>query len=227
MLSQVWHDLLFAHWPVPAAALRPLIPRRLTLEEFDGSAWVAVTPFWMSRVGFRDCPRLPGAARFEELNVRTYVTLGERPGVWFFSLDAASRLAVWGARRLYHLPYTHARMRHESSGEEIHYHSERRDGTGFTAHYAASGPVGRSQPGTLEHWLTERYCLYAQDGAGRLYRAEIQHEPWPLQRAMAQIERNDMLLANRVPACGLPAQLHFSRRLEVVVWPLEEVRVTA
>jgi hypothetical protein len=225
LFRQTWHDLLFAHWPVPAPVLRPLLPPSLTLQEFSGSAWVAITPFWMSGVRFRNRLPLPGASRFEELNVRTYVTVGNRPGVWFFSLDAASRMAVWGARRFYRLPYVHARMSHEDVGGKIAYRSQRRDGTRFEVRYQPTGPVAPSRPGTLEHWLTERYCLYAHRGAGPLYRAEIHHEPWPLQPATAAIGHNDLLEVHGIAASGPPACLHYSRRLEVIVWPLRRVEV--
>lgn len=223
-LRQTWHDLLFAHWPVPAAALRPLIPRALTLQQFSGTAWLAVTPFWMSGVGFRRWPAVPGISRFAELNLRTYVTLEERPGVWFFSLDAGSRLAVLAARRLYGLPYLHARMWHRLQEDEIVYHSQRADGTCFDARYGPMGPAGTSRPGSPEYWLTERYCLYAQSRSGHLYRAEIHHAPWPLQPAQAVIARNDLPRVHGIEVGGPPALLHFSRKLEVVIWPRERVR---
>ena len=223
--QQTWHDLLFAHWRLPAAALRPLIPPPLTLQEFSGTAWLAVTPFWMSGIAYRRLPPLPGASRFEELNVRTYVTLEDRPGVWFFSLDAASRLAVLAARWLYGLPYLAARMWHRAEGDQLVYHSERADGTGFDARYGPVGPAVTSAPGSVEHWLTERYCLYAPGRSGRLYRAEIHHQPWPLQPAQAAITRNDLPRAHGIAVAGPPDLLHFSRRLEVVVWPREPVSV--
>jgi len=224
-IRQTWHDLLFLHWPVPAGLLRPLVPAPLLVQEHSGSAWVAVTPFWMSGVRFRTLPPAPVLSRFEELNVRTYVTLGERPGVWFFSLDAASWLGVRVARMLYKLPYVFARMSQRQEGERIRYRSERLDGTRFAARYGPTGPVDPSRPGTLPHWLTERYCLYARGGSGELHRADIHHEPWPLQPAEAELERNDMLVVHGLGVRVPPALLHFSRRLEVVIWSLE--RVTA
>jgi uncharacterized protein len=227
VLQQTWHDLLFAHWPVPVAVLRALIPQTLTLDEYAGTAWLAVTPFWMSGVGFRHCPPLPGASRFAELNLRTYVTREDRPGVWFFSLDAGSRLAVFAARRLYGLPYIHARMAHHAEANEIVYHSRRADGTSFDARYGPIGPMASSRPGTLVHWLTERYCLYAEGRSGRMYRAEIQHGPWPLQPARAAISRNDLPKGLGIELGGPPALLHFSRRLDVVVWPRQRVRAVA
>jgi len=222
-LRQVWHDLLFLHWPVPVALLRPRIPTALSVDEFDGRAWVAVTPFWMSNIGFRYWPGIPLATHFAELNVRTYVRLGDRPGVWFFSLDAASSLGVLGARWLYGLPYYRARIRHAADGDAITYSCARGTTARFEARYAPSGPVALTAPGSLEHWLTERYCLYAQANGGPVYRAEIHHEPWPLQPASATIQRNQMFQAAELAVGGSPALQHFSRRLEVIVWGRERV----
>jgi uncharacterized protein YqjF (DUF2071 family) len=103
VMQQVWHDLLFAHWPLPHDLLRPLIPAQLELDRFDGQCWVGVVPFRMSGIRGRGMPALPGLSRFPELNVRTYVTHGGKSGVYFFSLDAANLPAVWVARKFYHL----------------------------------------------------------------------------------------------------------------------------
>jgi uncharacterized protein YqjF (DUF2071 family) len=215
---QTWNDLAFLHWPVVPTLLRSLVPPDLEIDEFDGSAWIAVTPFWMSGVALRGWPEVPGVSTFPELNVRTYVTRADRPGVWFFSLDAGSRLAVHAARAVHHLPYVHASMSVREEGGQVRYQSDRRSGTGFHATYGPTGPVFHAEPGTLEHWLTERYCLYARSGSGRLYRAEIHHAPWPLQPASVRISRNDMLTMHHLPASGAPALVHFARRLDVIVW---------
>lgn len=177
----------------------------------------------MSDIGVRAWPKLPFLSRFDELNVRTYVRFADRPGVWFFSLDAGRRLGVWGGRWLYRLPYVHARMRHCRQAEEIAYQSERKLGAGFAARYGPIGPVTPSRPGSIEHWLTERYCLYAQKGSGALFRADIHHAPWPLQPAAVTIQRNDMLGVHGIELNGAPALMHFSRRLEVIVWARERV----
>jgi hypothetical protein len=215
---QTWNDLAFLHWPVSAALLRSLVPPALELDEFDGSAWIAITPFWMSGVVLRGWPAVPGTSTFPELNVRTYVTRADRPGVWFFSLDAGSRLAVYAARAVYHLPYVHARMSTWETGPQVEYHSDRRSGVGFHATYQPTGQVFHARPGTLEHWLTERYCLYARSGSGGLYRAEIHHVPWSLQPASVSISHNGMLAVHNLPASDAPALVHFARRLDVVVW---------
>jgi len=222
-MRQSWHDLLFAHWPVDPAAIRPLIPPSVTLDLFDGRAWVGVVPFHMSGVTLRGVPPLPGLSAFPELNVRTYVTVQDKPGVVFFSLDAGSRLAVEAARAWYHLPYYRARMAVTPDGEGVGYRSERVDRRGAAAdlvgRYRPSGPVFRSRPGSIEHFLTERYCLYAPASRGRLYRSEIHHAPWPLQAAVADLQRNTMATAGGLTLPPRPPLLQFARRLDVVVWP--------
>jgi len=215
---QIWHDLAFLHWPVPVTVLRHLVPEPLVVQEYQSSAWVGVIPFWMSGVTLRGVPALPGLSTFPELNVRTYVTLQDRPGVWFFSLDAANWLAVRAARLLYHLPYMDARMRVSRTGDRIHYRSERPTGERFEADYQPIGPIELARPGTLQHWLTERYCLYARSGSGRLYRAEVHHEPWPLQPARVYIARSDLLQVHGISVDGPPPQVLFARRLEVAIW---------
>ena len=219
LMFQRWHDLLFAHWKVPAGALRPLVPRQLPLDLFEGEAWIAVTPFRMSRVRLRGLPPLPGVSRFPELNVRTYVTLGGKPGVYFFSLDADNPLAVAAARRFFRLPYHRARMSAEPFGEGISYRCERERPAPavFEGWFSPASPVVRSQPGTLEHFLTERYCLYTVSDDRVVHRVEIDHDPWPLQRAHADIRRNTMAQAAGLSLSGEPL-LHFARRLDVRVW---------
>jgi uncharacterized protein YqjF (DUF2071 family) len=219
---QSWLDLLFAHWPVPASMLRPLVPAALELQQFDGCAWIGLVPFRMAGVMRRPLPDMPGISAFPELNVRTYVELDGKPGVWFLSLDAANRLAVWAARRFFHLPYYYAQMKLTSHGDEIRYWSARTDAE-LAATYAPTSDPYFTAPGSLEHWLTERYCLYARAPDGSLWRNDVQHHPWPLQRARAAFERNTLLNFHGVSVEGPPALLHFAKRLDVVVWNAERV----
>jgi uncharacterized protein YqjF (DUF2071 family) len=222
VMAQTWHDLLFAHWPMPAHTLRREVPPRLELDTFDGQAWLAVTPFRMTGVRPRLLPLLPGLSAFPELNVRTYVTDGQKRGVWFFSLDAGNRAAVELARRWFHLPYFHARMSLEHKGDGVFYESRRihrgAPAAEFRASYRPIGEVIRATSGSLEHWLTERYCLYAMDERQRLFRAEIHHVPWPLQLAAVEIEINTMAAGHGFVLAGGPSLAHFSRRLDVRVW---------
>jgi uncharacterized protein YqjF (DUF2071 family) len=215
------------HWPVPAAALRPLVLPGLDLDTFAGEAWLGVVPFRMTGIRHRLGPALPWVSAFAELNVRTYVTAGGRPGVWFFSLDAANPLAVRVARWQFRLPYFDARMAAAADGADgVRYASERTHRgappAGFAARYRPTGPAYRSDAGTLEHWLTERYCLYAADARGRVFRGEVEHAPWPLQPAEAEVERNTMgdQIGVRLPDAA-PPLLHFARRVDVVAWGLQ------
>jgi uncharacterized protein YqjF (DUF2071 family) len=221
-MAQRWNRLLFAHWPVQLDVLRPLVPPPLVLDLYAGTAWVSITPFYLSHLRPRGLPPLPWASEFPELNVRTYVTVGGKPGVYFFSLDAGSAVAVSAARALYHLPYFRASMSaEEASDGSVHYRSNRTHSGApaaeFDAHYRSTGAVFESKPGTLDHWLTERYCLYAVD-RGAAYRAEIHHIPWPLQPAEAEIGRNTMAEAAGLTLAPQPPRLSFTTRLDVVVW---------
>jgi hypothetical protein len=224
IMRQQWNRLLFAHWALPPATLRPLVPAELALDTFDGRCWVAVTPFYLSGLRARGLPHPPFV--FAELNVRTYVTLGGKPGVFFFSLDAGSVLAVFGARAMYALPYFYARMNVECEGDAVHYRC-RRSHMGkiadFDGLYRPVAPPSPPLAGTLEHFLTERYCLHAKE-AGRLYRAEIHHLPWPLQAAEANLSRNTMAAAAGIELPDEQPLLHFARLLEVLVWPPQRLQ---
>ncbi len=223
LMTMSWHDLLFAHWRVPVARLRELVPASLELDLWQGEAWIGIVPFHMSQVGLPSLNRLPWLSEFSELNVRTYVRCGGKSGVVFFSLDAACWPAVLGARAGFRLPYYWALIHCEREGEAIRYHSERVLGPAarFEASYGPSSPVRRSAPGSFEHWLSERYCLYTTDGAGHALRGEIHHLPWPLQSAEAVFGRNDMLGWLGLEPLAAPPVLHFARRIDVLAWPLE------
>jgi uncharacterized protein len=220
-MKQTWHDLLFAHWPVPHDTLRPLVPAQLKLDQFDRQCWVGVVPFRMSGIRRRDVPALPeGGSRFPELNVRTYVTHGGKSGVYFFSLDAANHPAVWAARKFYYLPYFHAEMSCEDLGGKILYSSRRlKSPAELQGSYCPTAEVRLREKGSLEHWLTERYCLYTTH-RGEVYRGEIHHQPWPLQDAEAELETNTVAAAAGISLPPTSPSLLFARRLEVLIWPL-------
>ena len=227
VMAMQWHDLLFMHWPVPPAVLRPLIPPALALETFDGAAWLGVTPFRMAGTRPRLVPPLPWLSAFPELNVRTYVTAEGKPGVWFFSLDAANPLAVRGARALFHLPYYDAAMEVEKDDHGVRYTSTRTHrgtlGATFTGGYRPCGPVTPAVVDSLEYWLTERYCLYTTDRRCWVWRGNIHHARWPLQPAEADIVCNTMANQLRLRLPPRAPLLHFAKRLDVVAWPLEAV----
>ncbi len=223
IMKQVWHDLLFAHWSVAMDALRPLIPPQLEIDTFGGQAWLGVVPFRMSGVRARGTMAMPGLSRFPELNVRTYVTRDGKPGVWFFSLDAANRLAVWVARAAFHLPYFRAAMKCEENSGWIEYASVRKGrdalSAAFAGRYRPLSETFAARPGSIEHFLTERYCLYTADARGGIIRCEIHHHPWALQLAEASFQENTMAAAAGVTISAAPAELlYFSRRQDVLVW---------
>ena len=219
-MTQSWNDLLFAHWRVDAPDLRRAVPEFFELDLFDGSAWVGLVPFYMTNVGVRAAPALPWLSAFPELNVRTYVRVAERAGVYFFSLEAGRWLAVVAARALLNLPYYAAVMHVERRGATVHYQSARRSGGGaeFKASYEPISAPFAAAAGSIEYFLTERYCLYHHDRRGRPYRLEIHHRPWSLQLAGATIEVNTMAAASQLTVNGSPTLLHFARRQDVVAW---------
>lgn len=226
-MAQRWHELLFAHWPVPVDVLRTIVPASLPIDLFEGQAWLGVIPFRMTGVRPRLLPPVAPVSAFPELNVRTYVVVDDKPGVYFFSLDAASRVAVWSARTFFALPYFHARMRSTHAGDRVVYSSER---TGeplpavLRATYRPTGPAWSPTPGTLDHWLTERYALYTTAADGRLMRGEIHHAPWRLQRAEAVLAANSMTSPLGIELPGTQPLLHFAAVQEVRIWPLRRVR---
>jgi uncharacterized protein len=221
-MRQIWRHLGLLHWPIDAAAVSSLLPADLEVDTFDGVAYLGIVPF---TIPLSRTPRLglPIAPAFHEVNLRTYVHRGGRdPGVWFFSLDAASRLAVAGARAAYHLPYFHARMSLEVSDDETVAYRSRRQVTGQVAElggrYAPTGPVAPAGAGTREFFLAERYLLYAWDGR-RLSSARVHHLPYPLQPAAAFDVRETLTSAAGLPPPGgPPALVHYVREVDVRIW---------
>ena len=223
-MTQSWHDLLFAHWPVDLWALQEKLPTGLPLDTFDGQAWLGVVPFSMTNVAPRGVPPVPFVSSFLELNVRTYVKLDGKPGVFFLSLDANSTLAVVSARKLFQLPYHVASMKLDRQAGQLLYTSARESRTDGMAEFAATyrpvGPVQTPKPGSLEYFLTERYCLYTVDDYQRARRLEIHHWPWPLQAAEATIAVNTMAEAAGIRLPSTAPLLHFARRQDMVAWPM-------
>ena len=242
-LTQRWNDLLFAHWPIAPAAIAALLPLSLEPDLFDGTAWVGVVPFWMDQVRTRTFGEkaigIPGTRSFPELNLRTYVRsrITGLPGVFFFSLDADSPLAVMGARMIFHLPYYPAIIHRTTTPAGISYSSHRlltRTPVHFEATYRGLG-LSRPKPATgpevvtrlhaahapesIEHFLTERYALFTPR-SGRLSVGHIHHLPWPLEPAEAEIRRNDLPAAHGIYLPNRPPILHFARSLEVFLWSL-------
>jgi hypothetical protein len=232
-LTQRWNDLLFAHWPVAPVELAEHLPEGLQIDTFDGSAWLGVTPFWTDRIKIRGVPPIPGLRSFPELSLRTYVREQRTglPGIYIFSLEASSLLAVLSGRMAQHLPCHWAEMRVEQREErEIAYFSRRRLSLRpviFQARYRGLGPTRKTvenRAGSLEFFLWERSCLFTGSPAGPTRRAHLHYVSWPLEAAEAEIEQNGLADAIGI---HLPLQapiLHYSRRMAVYIWPAESLR---
>ena len=222
VLRMRWLDLLFAHWPVDGDALAAILPAPLELDTYGGRAWLGIVPFTMADVAPRGLPALPRYGTFPELNVRTYVLHRGLPGVWFLSLDAMSWPVVRGARRVFHLPYVHARMRSVRAEDLVTYVSARDDrdevGARFEARYRPSGPVAPAAEGTFEDWATNRMRLFSADPRGRLWRSEIAHATWPLQPAEAAIDAAELASAHGLTLPDDPPHVLYARRLDVHGW---------
>jgi uncharacterized protein YqjF (DUF2071 family) len=221
---QAWRDLAFVHYRVAVEKLAGLIPSGLQLEQFNGTAWVGLVPFKMSGVMRRPFPDLPLFSCFPELNLRTYVTAGGKPGVWFFSLDAASWPIVLGGRYIYGLPYFSARMQQAWVNGWCYYSSARQPRPArFVARYQPSSNVFQARPGTFEHWATERYCLYSLTKRGRITRVDVHHAPWPLQAATIAIETCEILTAAGIVPDNNEPVVHFSSGVDVISFAPEHL----
>ena len=227
VMTQIWHELLFAHWPIAPGLLRDLVPSILPLDMFEGQCWVGIVPFRMTYVRPRWIPPVTALSSFVELNVRTYVTLHGIPGVYFFSLDASNPVVVAVAKVLFHLPYFNAAMSSKCLADTIHYYSCRTHQGAppaeFKALFRPITPIAFAQPGSLEQWLTERYCLYTVVPGKGVYRGDIHHAPWPLQLAELEIKKDTMAISHDIHLPEIPPLLHYSHRQEVLIWPLKRV----
>lgn len=224
VMKQTWNDLLFAHFPVKFDTLRKLVPEIFPLDTYDGMCWVGVVPFHMTDIRLRGLPPIPGTDKFPELNVRTYVTIDGKPGVYFFSLDATNLLAIKVARTFFHLPYVQADMKVENNGEWIGYESRRKiGGAKFAANYRPVSEPYFAEKDSFDEWLVERYCLYTLNSKGIPLRCDILHHPWLLQRAESDIKENKMLSSQGIIVESDNAILHYSKKIEVRMWPLVKV----
>jgi uncharacterized protein YqjF (DUF2071 family) len=222
VLHQRWHDLVFLHWPFAVDALRSVVPAGLEIDVHDGNAWVGVTPFSLSRLRPSLLPALPLVSSADEINVRVYVHRDGIPGIWFPSLEITNRLAMWGARIAYRLPYFHARMRVEHDGDVVAFRSDRTGGdtpASLDACWRLGERLPPALPGSLEFFLSERYVLYSGD-AHRMLRARIHHRPWPLREAFVLHLRSTLLEADGIPTPSAPVHaLAQAEPLDVDIWP--------
>jgi len=221
VMTQEWHHTLFIHWPVPAASLREHVPKELEIDTFDGSAWIGIVPFQVKNTRGKFTPAIPFFSSYLEVNVRTYVKYGPRTGVYFFSLDANHLLAVLGAKAIFGLNYKQANI---SFQEKNHFEmsSRRIQAAGRNAkmelRYVPDTQVFFAKPGTLEHWITERYCLWTRRGS-KLIRGDIHHTKWELQRAQAEISQDMLIPFVQQEFLTQQPLLHYSKYKKAFFWP--------
>ena len=219
LLKQRWLNLLFVHWEVDPDYLRKQIPEPLEIDTHGGKAWIALVPFDMKDVSLKYVPPMGPLSDFPEINVRTYVEYQGKPGVWFFSLDVPKRIPVWIARSCFHLPYRYGSVAiAEEAGRFTYTHQCEKES--FVATYQGLAPVN-PEPGSFEDWATERYCLYCASKRGQIYRTEVQHPKWPLQKAELDIHTNSLL--HPFPTGDAHPSVLFSKHLEVVAYPPQKI----
>jgi uncharacterized protein YqjF (DUF2071 family) len=226
IMTQTWNRLLFAHWPVPISLLKKYVPSALPIDTFDGTAWIGVIPFEISHLRARGLPPIPYTSYFPEINVRTYVVKDDKPGVFFFSLDATNPLAVAAARVFFHLPYYKAKIKAAEQQRSVHYSIHRihknAPPAAFSAQYRPISPIFQASKGSLDDWLTARYCLYSYY-KNQLYRGEIHHAPWPLQQAEAEISNNEMHPILSAIILQSQPTLHYVDQIKALFWLLEKI----
>jgi uncharacterized protein len=232
-ITQRWNDLLLAHWALNPSRIAALLPEWLGVDTFQGKGWLGAVPFWLDRLRIRGVPSIPGARSFPDLNLRTYVRdkFTNTPGIYSFSLDASSLIAVGVARVFFHLPYYWADMRIEQrSDREFAFYSRRllaHREVIFKARYRGIGPTYRTveiRPGSFEHFITDRSCIFSNNRAGEPIRSSLHYVPWPLEEAEAEIERNDLPASIGLELPDSEPVLHYTRRMAVYIWPAEILR---
>jgi uncharacterized protein YqjF (DUF2071 family) len=226
--KQTWNNVLFLHWPAPTERIRSLLPKGLELETYDGSAWLGLVAINVTDAHLRYTPSLPFVSNVLPLNLRTYVRVGDKPGIYLFSADVSNALVVTAARQLFLMPYFNAQMDYREDGELHLFGSQRTEGedtmNGFTVSYGPHSPVYNAEPGSLDHFLIERYGLYTTDDQGDVYRNDVHHYPWPLQRADAVVGANTLTLPPRLDLPEMDLMLcHYAHRLDALLWGLEKV----
>lgn len=230
IMKQTWKNLFFAHWPIPVEYLRPYIPSSLHIDTFDGSAWLGVVAFEMEGIYFRGLKAMSVTPKFTEINVRTYVHFNGKPGVYFLSLDVGDRASLLIASRWYRLPYQPAQITFKREKDTFHIQSIRNQKTinpiEFMGEFVPLSDVYYPQKGTLDHWATERYCLFSTDKLGKqLYCGEIHHSAWPIQKVEGAIDRNSLFTPFQLRPSETKPIVHYSRGLDTLFWNIKRIKL--
>jgi len=224
-MEQVWEDLLFLHWPIEEALIRPLIPEGLEIDTFEDKAWIGITPFRLTGLRLMSLPPIPGFSEFNEINVRTYVLHEGKPGIWFFSLDASKVIPAMGARVFFGLPYYSAEIEFLKAEREFRFAMRRNlaTDTHFRGQWSQGVRLRAPDTDSLAFFLIERYALFAQ-AAGGLNMTRIYHHPWILEEVTKVSYESTLISSLGLPEPKSEPLAHFSSSpLTVQVWAPEMV----
>ncbi|MGK0698489.1 YqjF family protein [Priestia flexa] len=225
LMKQVWRDLLFIHWPVSAKELQKLLPEPLTIDTFEGKGFISLVPFTMTGIRFKGTPSVPCISQLHELNVRTYVNYQGERGVYFFSLDATNALAVWIARRFFHLPYLHADIMVNKYKDSINFECTRKH-KGFQQEevlltYKPISAPYHTKEGTVDEWLTNRDRLFTVYKK-KVFRGKLFHDPWILQDGHYFMRKNTLTTAYP-PINKSETIVHYAQHLVTYFYPFQKM----
>ncbi len=221
-MKQTWLDTLFIHYPVKADELAKLVPKHLPIDTFEKMAWISIVPYLTTSVRMRGLPPIPGMNRFPGFNVRTYVHLNGKPGVYFFNLAAANWFTAKMAKRFFKLPYIYLNMNFQRNGNYIQFESDpyRKNDEKLKWIYRPISEPRLAQKGSLEEWLVERYCLYTINQKGEPFRSDIIHHSWLIHDAEVESQHRSILPEFNIFPSNENAIFHYSKRAEVNIWPI-------
>ncbi|HWK22969.1 MAG TPA: DUF2071 domain-containing protein [Ureibacillus sp.] len=223
IMKQTWNDVLFAHYPIQRKVLEKLVPRELTLDTFNDTGWITIVPYLTSSMHLRGLPPVPGLATYPGFNIRTYVNVNGKPGVYFFKLIAANYIASYAAKCFFRLPYSYMKINYRRPNDVIVFESEKKSGIQLLCNYKSLSAAQPTEKGSMEEWLVERYCLYTVNKKGVIYRADILHEPWNLEKAEADFYENTLLSSLNIISETEKPILHYAKKRVIQFWPIAPI----
>ncbi|MBS4188956.1 DUF2071 domain-containing protein [Bacillus sp. FJAT-49705] len=226
IMRQTWRNLLFVHWPISPETIREHIHPSLQIDTFNGVAWLGIVVFELEGIYPRGFPPISILPPFPEINVRTYVQYNGKPGVYFLSLDVSDWASYTLAKRWFHLPYHSANISIKQKDLSFHFESIRKKSKIYPilckGTFSPLPEVYFPKEGTLDHWLTERYCLFSTNNKGRIFCGEIHHRPWPLQKANSEIYKNNLFSPFKIDLSGVQPISHFSKGVDSLIWNIRK-----